>query len=245
MIPATSDLGPVLTPIVMGLVVVVMIVVVVVAWRAARKRRQDLAALAGELGGSFHPAADRSHDDRYRMFGVFRKGDSRVAFNTITADVELYGAPCFTCMGDFRYTTGSGKNRSTHHFSYLVLHMPFPSERTPDLLIRPEGIFDKLASVIGFDDIDFESAEFSKRFHVKSGDKRFAYDVVHPRMMEFLMAETPCAIDIEQGCLCLSNGRSRWSAAEFRAHFDFCRRFLDLWPEHVTRDLLAGSEPTT
>ena len=106
-----------------------------------------------------------------------------------------------------------------------------------DLLIRPEGMFDRLAGVFGFDDIDFESAEFSRGFHVKSPDKRFAYDVVHPRMMEFLMAMTPVAIDIENGRACLSDGRSCWTPEEIRGQIEFLSRFFELWPEHVLQEL--------
>jgi len=225
------DPGTLLFP----LFIVIGVIAGIFAWMAAQKRRKEMAALAVELGGSFDPSKDRSHDDRYRTFEIFRKGDSRAAYNTITTSTELYGASCFCCMGDFKYSTGSGKNRSTHSFSYLILHLPFDPSRVPDLLIRPEGMFDKLAGAFGFDDIDFESAEFSRDFHVKSPDKRFAYDVVHPRMMEYLMQGTPCAIDIEQGCLCLSNGRSRWSPYEFKDNLHFARRFLELWPEHLVR----------
>jgi hypothetical protein len=56
------------------------------------------------------------------------------------------------------------------------------------MTIRPEGIFDKMKAAFGWDDIDFESAEFSKRFHVSARDRRWAYDVITPRTMEFLLA---------------------------------------------------------
>ena len=112
-------------------------------------------------------------------------------------------------MGDFTYkvTTSSGKSTTTttYRFSYLILHMPWSG--VPDLLIRREGMFDKIAGVLGFDDIDFESAQFSRRFHVSSTDKRFAYDVIDPRMMEFLLKGDPPTVDIENTRCCISDGR--------------------------------------
>lgn len=36
-------------------------------------------------------------------------------------------------------------------------------------------------------DIDFESAKFSKRYFVRAADKQFAYEVITPQMMEFLL----------------------------------------------------------
>ncbi|MCZ6810529.1 MAG: hypothetical protein O7D97_00875, partial [Planctomycetota bacterium] len=97
----------------------------------------------------------------------------------------------------------------------------------PDLLIRREGMFDKLAGAFGFDDIDFESAEFSKRFYVKSPDKRFAYDVIHPRMMEFLLGGDPPTVDIEAGRCCLSDGRHHWSPEGFGATLNWVIEFFD------------------
>ena len=43
-----------------------------------------------------------------------------------------------------------------------------------ETIVRPEHVFDRLASFLGFDDIDFESVEFSKRFMVKFADRKFA-----------------------------------------------------------------------
>ncbi len=209
------------------------------SWLAEKKRREAMATLAAELGWSFDPTRDRSHDEEYAHFEIFRRGHSRAAYNTMWGELELKGQVWPAKMGDFTYkvTTHTGKSSSTqtYRFSYLIVHLPFG--RVPDLLIRREGIFDKLAGAFGFDDIDFESAEFSRRFLVKSPDKRFAYDVIHPGMMEFLLAGEPPAIDIEYGRCCLSNGRRRWEPHEFKGRLDWIRRFFDHWPNHVTADL--------
>ncbi len=142
-------------------------------------------------------------------------------------------------MGDFVYkvTRRSGKTTTTHtyRFSYLIVHLPFG--RVPDLLIRREGVFDKIAGAFGFDDIDFESSEFSRKFHIKSPDKRFAYDVCHPRMMEYLLQTSPPAIDIENGRCCISDGSRRWEPPQFKATLSWVRTFFDHWPEHVTAEL--------
>ena len=206
---------------------------------AQKKRREAMAALAGQLGWRFDPTKDRSHDDEYAHFEIFRRGHSRCAFNTLTGEVTIDERNYPAKMGDFVYkiTTSTGKSTQTHtyRFSYLILHLPFAN--VPDLLIRREGMFDKLAGAFGFDDIDFESAEFSKRFHVKSPDKRFAYDVLHPRMMEFFLANDSPTVDIELGRCCLSDGRNRWSPDEFHATLAWVARFIDLWPDHVTAQL--------
>ena len=209
------------------------------SWLAAKKRREAMQALAQELGWRFYQGHDSSQDDEYSHFEIFRKGHSRSAFNTLTGRLEIDGRSFPAKAGDFRYrvTSSSGKS-TTYRFSYLILHLPFAN--TPELLIRREGLFDKIAGAFGFDDIDFESEEFSRRFHVKSSDKRFAYDVVHPRMMEFLLDTNAPMIDIEQGRCCLSNGSRRWKPEDFRNSIRFLREFFDLWPDHLTASLETG-----
>lgn len=224
--------------------VILIVVIAAVAIGAAiwnhkqeQKRREELRALAHELGFSFDPTHDSSHDERYSHFEVFRKGHSRIAKNTLTGSIDIDGRPFRVVMGDFRYkvTRHSGKSSSTqtYRFSYVILHLPW---RTPDLLIRPEHMFDKLAGVIGFDDIDFESHEFSRKYCVKSNDKRFAYDVIHPRMMEFLLKGSP-TIDIEHSRCLLADGKRRWSPDEFKQHLRWIAYFFDQWPDHLTQVL--------
>lgn len=229
---------------VIGIIVLVVGVVVAAAFaahHAAKKRREALAALAGDLGFSFDPDWDAGHDEEFAQFEVFRRGHDRYAYNTLTGAIQIDGR-AFPCrMGDFTYkvTSGSGKNRrtTTYRLSYLICRVPFAS--VPPLLVRRENMMDKLAGVFGFDDIDFESAEFSRVFHVKCGDKRFAYDVITPAMMEFLMASNPPLIDLEHGACCIVDGTRCWPPAGFKARMAWITRFFDLWPDHLTRDLDA------
>jgi hypothetical protein len=206
---------------------------------AAKKRREAMAALAMELGWQFDASHDGSHDEQYSHFEIFRRGHDRSAYNTLSGSLTIDDRHYPAKMGDFTYkvTSGSGKSRrtTTYRFSYLIVHLPFAN--VADLLIRPEGMFDKIAGAFGFDDIDFESAEFSRRFHVKCADKRFAYDVCHPRMMEFLMQTNPPAIDIESGRCCLSDGSRRWEPQQFKSMLAWVEKFFDTWPDHVTTEL--------
>lgn len=227
-------------PIVFFVVAAVLIgVLAYVSYQQQKRRREELAGLAQQLGWRFSPDRDSSHDDQYAQFEIFRRGHSRYAYNTLTGEIIVEGQSSHVRMGDYHYkiTSGSGKNRSTrtYNFSYVILHVPL--QPFPDLLIRPEGIFDKLAGSFGFDDIDFESAEFSRQFYVTSSDKRFAYDILHARMMEFLLETQPPAIDMEHGRCCLSDGSRRWDAQQFRERLQWLEHFFQLWPRHVVREL--------
>lgn len=216
-------------------IILIVLALAWLAWKAEQKRHDELAALARRLGFRFNAGRDRSHDERYSHFEVFRRGHSRCALNVLTGEIEHHGARWPVMLGDFEYkiTTSNGKTTTTttYRFSFCILHLPFPD--VPDVLIRPEGLFDRLKSIVGFDDIDFESAEFSRAFYVASRDRRFAYDLIDPRMMEFLMTTRPPLVDMEQGRILLADGRTRWSPQQFETQLQWALSFLDHWPRHV------------
>ncbi len=139
-------------------VVMIAVIALVFGSKLAQQRRDALAALAGRLGWWFDPEKDKTHDERFAQFAIFRKGHSRNAYNTLTGDITIGGRVFRGQMGDFTYkitsSTGKTTTTTTYRFSYLILHPPFAV--VPELRIRPENLFDKLAGAIGFDDIDFE-----------------------------------------------------------------------------------------
>jgi hypothetical protein len=220
-------------------VLVAIIFAAIAAHKAEKARTAALAKLANNRGWSFTTAPDSSHDELYRDFAAFNTGHSRRAYNTIAGTHEINGEPHTVKMGDYSYkvTSHNGKTTTTttYRLSYLIIHLPYPS--VPDLFIRAENLMDKIGAAIGFDDIDFESAEFSKKFLVKSSDKRFAYDVITAQMMEFLMASPKKSIDQKAGRICITLGTRRWKAEEFIPQLEWISSFIDLWPDHVVRDL--------
>ncbi len=229
-------------PLIIIPVIAIIAVIGYFVWKAERQRTLDLMALARQLGFRFDPGRDRSLDERYAHFEVFRQGHSRCARNVMSGDMVCGEATYPTLMGDYEYkvTTSNGKSTqtTTYRFSFAIVHLPFAA--VPDVLIRPEGLFDKIASAVGFDDIDFESSEFSRRFYVKSPDKRFAYDLIDPRMIEFLLATSPPAIDMEQGRILITDGLRRWKAVEFQQRLQWVEQYLSHWPRHVVDRLNNG-----
>jgi hypothetical protein len=218
------------------LVIVIVGALIYVSHLRAKARRRELAGLASDLGWRFDPSGDAGHEAAYGHFSIFDRGRSRRAYNSLFGTIAIDGRTYATKAGDFRFTTGSGKNRKTHTFSYLLLNLPFRS--TPELHIRREHVFDKVASAIGFDDIDFESEEFSRRFYVKSPDKKFAYDVVHARMMEFLLSGRGPALELKGGACCFWDGTdTKWKPSQFRKRIWWAQEFFNLWPDYLTSQL--------
>lgn len=213
-------------------------VVLYALWAADKRRRAELEAIAHRLGLSFDPGPDRHLHYEYGH-SVFQKGHSRRATNTLRGVLELAGYPVPVRMGDYTYVTGHGKNRSTHRISYAAFHLPFFG--IPKLLIRREHLGDKLIGGIGFDDIDFESEEFSRTFWVKSKNKKFAYDVIHPEMMDFLLGGPTPHVEIVQDVCLILEGWGRWGADTFAGAPRWFEAFFELWPEHLIERLSPRS----
>ena len=57
----------------------------------------------------------------------------------------------------------------------------------PALELVPEHVGSRVLGALGAGDIEFESAAFNRTWQVLCSDKRFAVDVVDPRMMELLL----------------------------------------------------------
>ena len=163
-----------------------VIIFVFIAYHAHRKteeRRLALTAFAAQRGWEFDPMKNRNIRHQFLNVELFERGADRYGENVI------YGAHegCEALMFDYHYETRSGKNSKVRHHHYGVVALRSPFLLKP-LMVRPEGLWDKVTSAFGWDDIDFESAEFSRRYHVSGPDRRWAFDVINPRTMEVLMS---------------------------------------------------------
>jgi hypothetical protein len=147
----------------------------------ARQEREAMAALAAELGVRFYPEDPWDLPGRYGQFDLFDSGHSKHATNVLAGDVD--GRSMVAC--DYSYKTGSGKEETTHSYQAVIVGLPILA---PHLFLRDENFLDKMAAWVGHDDINFESAEFSRKYYVKCDALKFAYDIFHARLIEYLLA---------------------------------------------------------
>ncbi len=207
------------------LVIAGILALVIYAPKAAEKRRKMLAAWAAGHGLTFDKERDKSFDSRFDQLECVNEGHSRYAYNIMRGDWGELPIVAF----DYHYATGHGKNRTDHRFSAVIIQSPFPLK---PLRVRPEGFFDKIGAFFGFDDIDFESAEFSHKFHVKAADKRWAYDVIHQRMMVYLMTTPDLSLQFDERNIVVWDS-SVFDPDDFEAAAVHVRNVIDLIPEYV------------
>lgn len=206
-------------------------------WKHETKRRDALATLAAQGGWDFSPMRDYGIG-RLCDFDMFTRGSERFAVNTVSGRVDYGPWRCQLEMGDFHYRAGgdSRKKGTSRRFSYLAVRLPF--RHTPRVRIRREGLFDAVAQAAGFEDIDFESMEFSDKYCVTSENRKFAYALLHARAMEYFLAiDPPELIEVAHGRVMVLDGTRRWSIDEFKKRLNWARNFVSLWPEHLGQQL--------
>jgi hypothetical protein len=119
----------------------------------------------------------------------------------------------------------------------LAIRSPLPIK---PLYLRPENIFDRVTDFFGLDDIDFESAEFSRKFFVKAPEKRWAYDVIHQQMMSYLLEQPRFHVQFDTEHIMAWRNR-RFKEEDFDQAFALIQGMLSRLPEYVRRQLRAGS----
>lgn len=165
---------------------ILTIIAAVNSHKRAEERKAGISLLARRCGWTFETAEDSGMEDRFPGFEFLSTGSDRHAYNILTGPYEECEALCY----DYHYETEStdSKSRRRKHHHYFSVAMLCPRFSLKDLVIREEGFFDGIKAMFGSNDIDFESAEFSREFHVSATDRKYAYDVIHPRTMEYLLA---------------------------------------------------------
>jgi len=169
--------------VVLAISFAVALLVAGLAWWAGHRRRQAFRAFARSHGLRYD-VHDRLGLDQI-PFRLFRKGDGRTISNVLSGPWR--GEPMHAF--DYRYyeehTAPNGDTgRTTYRFTCVVLEV---EAAFPHLAADREGFVSRVGSALGSRDIEFESEEFNRRFHVASVDRKFAYELLDARMMQWLL----------------------------------------------------------
>lgn len=212
-------------PILIVLFIAGGIAIAVIAAINARKRRDAMAQLAAKLCLRFDWHRNKDIPKRFKFLDRLRQGSDRYAFNIISGRYKDHNIKAF----DYHYQTGSGDSEQDHYISFFMLQLP---KTFVELKIGPEKFFSKVAQAFGYDDIDFESHEFSRKFCVRSSDKKLAYDVCNAKMIEYLLANDDLTIEIEANILAMSFDR-RLDAEQIESNLNRLIKVRSLLPNYL------------
>lgn len=154
----------------------------------------------------------------------FTSGHARMALDVFRGtfrDVHLHSF-------QLQFRSGSGDNESTH--DYQVVAISLPGAR-PLLDIAHENSLSRWFEK----DLQFENRAFNDRFKIASPSSRFAYDIIHPRTMEWMLAD-PRAHVIRwrfEGAWLMTFRRGGLNPDEVFYYADFLHQVLAQVPKHV------------
>lgn len=209
------------------LVPIAIVVIGYLAWQAEKRRREEFGVWATANGWRYRHQRERTLRHRYGFLDRLQIGHDRVSSNILSGEWQGYQAVAFS----FSYVTGSGKHQQTHNISVALIHI---ERHFPELRVHPENILSRFGQSLGFDDIDFESLEFSRAFTVRSDDRKLAYDFCHTGMMEYLLRHRKTAMELEGDTLALFRSR-QLSAADLTPMLNHLVGIRTQMPEYLFR----------
>lgn len=197
--------------------------------RMVHRRRSKLTEFAARYGFRYSPYT-RQHHERYAGVAYFNRGDrrSRRSANLVWGRREGIDWAVF----DYWNNSEGCETNPRGGFGVVAANLPgsFPMTR-----IRQGSSLDKIASLAGMSDIRFESDEFGRKYHVTSADRKFAYDLIHPRMMEYLLSAP--AVDWQLGGHTILTVRpSRYPSDELLGAMRLIEGFIERIPHYVRQD---------
>jgi len=155
-----------------------------------RERTEQLRATAPLLGWQFVETAPFNWIPNLDKFALFNSGHSKSIRNMLYGEANGIKAALF----DYVYVVGSGKNRTTYnqsvaYFEPRDLNVPFFS-------LRPENALHKLASVFGYQDIDFGNRPlFSSKYLLRGADEQAIRNTFTDALMTFYETNQGLATD--------------------------------------------------
>ena len=213
---------------------VLIAVIFSIRQRTALKRLASLEAWADEAGLFISPLRDDMLLNQFSDLQCFDQGSDQFADNVISGAWQGYSVQAF----DFHYTKEYGRSEVERVFSALVVGAP---SRLKPLFIRPAEFKDHLAQAFGAQDIHFESAEFNRIFVVQAPDRKWAFDVLHPRAMALLLRTPSFAIEFSERSVLVA-GRRRFQAGEYAQALALVVGLLELLPKYAMQQEVAAGE---
>ncbi len=191
--------------------------------RVAAARKAALQAWCGQRGFTYTERND-ALEHAFQGFAPFGSGSDRRCTDIIEGTAHGHPIRAF----HYQYTVQGNKSSTTYHNQVLAIQMALDGR---DLDIKKEHLGHKLFDALGGEDIDFESDAFSRAFWVKCKDRRLAYDLLHPQMQEWLLANGRRHWQWRGTTLLLYDG-GRLEPARVDATLALAFGFIGLLPRH-------------
>lgn len=209
--------------IVFGGIAAVVVVVVAVGYYLEKLRTEGFKKFASGSGFQY---LGNIPEDIYQAFGrltLFNDKPSRDYRRTL---LRQDGTRNFYIF-DFTYQTGSGKNRKTH--KHTMVAVKDEDRSFPGFFLRPENVLDKIASAVGFDDIDFpEAPTFSKKFVLKGENEAAVRSFFNPSLIKFFENAPKSTLEANQDIIVFRQTTGYCSPKKLHGLFEEARKCFEM-----------------
>jgi hypothetical protein len=228
-----------------GIIGTVILAYIICAARDAlreRWRRRAFQRLAVELGLSYE-ARDDNLIEHLGLVHALRQGKRRELFYVLGAPPIRYAfnvlsgrcAGLFVQAFDFYCDPSGGSKYMRQPETYAVsVLMVVEQQPFPAVLIYPRARWLPVGEMLKLGRVELEAAEFAQAFVVRAADRRFAYDICHPRMMEYLLEHRDLSLELEGPCVAMTFDR-RLEPAEIPGRLEQLVELRGLFPQYLYR----------
>jgi hypothetical protein len=174
-----------------------------------KKRCQDMELVAKQLNLDFFPTGNDSIAPMLSNLEFFMYGERCNVRNLMHGQVRRNGNPVTVAIFDYSYdicqrrstefsfndnSVSINNTDDTETFSQTVLVFYDELLNLPGFSLRPEHLWDKLANVIGYEDINFDRFPgFSKAYRLQSDRVHEIRDLFQPNLIKFYETNKVCS----------------------------------------------------
>ncbi|MBB5905860.1 hypothetical protein [Actinoalloteichus hymeniacidonis] len=216
-----------------GTFILILVGVALISRYVSRRRREAFQAWARDSGWTYVPRDDRWL--RYFNAPMFRRGIRRGTRHVVTGSLRGRKLVAFEYYYVERQGSGRNKRNVTYRFAVAALFTP---KVRPMLEVSREMIGHRIMGVFGMKDLQLESEEFNRAFRIEAENDRFAYDILHPRTMEWMLGDErfkslPFRLE---GPMLLTWTRGRLIPENVPAMATFLVEVIERVPDYVWQD---------
>lgn len=169
---------------------------------------------------------------------VYQKAACCNIDNAVITTTQIHGCKVEIVAGDIR--NANPDTIQSQIASFVALRLP--GQTHGRCVISPHDIHKGMLPRYRGEVVRFESDAFNQRYRVFSSDKRWIYDILTPRMQDFLMSWIdPVFVDIDNGVCVVHSGSVAWDVETFRIEYEFLIEFFEHWPRHVVRQMVEAT----